>query len=170
MQPAPDGTGAAAACRLRGGVPWLGFALRLAGALIWIVAGASKLPDLPGFADQVQGYEVLPSFLVPPAAFILPFLEILLGLYLAAGLFVRASALAGTVLFVIFLAAQIQALIRGLKLDCGCFGALSTSTVGPWTLLRDLALGIPTFLMLALPARKLSLDRRLFGARDRFAP
>ncbi|HTP59065.1 MAG TPA: MauE/DoxX family redox-associated membrane protein [Spirochaetia bacterium] len=170
MQPALDGTRVPGTGTLWGGIPWLGFGLRLAGALVWIFAGASKLPDLAGFADQVQRYQVLPGFLVPPAAFILPFFEIFLGVYLAAGLFVRASALAGTVLFAIFLAAQIQALIRGLKLDCGCFGALSKSAVGPWTLLRDMALGVPTFVMLALPARKLSLDSRLFGARDRFAP
>ncbi len=153
-----------------GGISWLGFALRLASAAIWILAGTSKLPDLAGFADQVQRYQLLPGFLVAPVAFVLPFFEIFLGLYLAAGLFVRASALAGTILFIVFLGAQVQALIRGLKLDCGCFGDLTRSTVGPWTLLRDAALGIPTFLMLALPARKLSLDSRLFGARDRFSP
>ncbi|MGA2613345.1 MAG: MauE/DoxX family redox-associated membrane protein [Spirochaetia bacterium] len=152
----------------RAAVPWLGFCIRMAGAAIWIFAGASKLPDLAGFAAQVDKYELLPHFLGSLAASILPFFEIFLGLYLAAGLFVRASALAGTILFVVFLAAQIQALIRGLTLDCGCFGALSKSTVSPWTLLRDLALGVPTFLMLALPARRLSLDSRLFGASDRF--
>ncbi|HUI69751.1 MAG TPA: MauE/DoxX family redox-associated membrane protein [Spirochaetia bacterium] len=153
---------------LNAATPWLGFGLRLLGAAIWIVAGASKLPDLGGFAAQVDRYQLLPYFLGSLVASILPFFEILLGLYLAAGLFVRASALAGTILFVVFLAAQIQALIRGLTLDCGCFGALSTSTVSPWTILRDMALGIPTFLMLALPARRLSLDSRLFGAVDAF--
>lgn len=153
---------------LNAATPWLGFGLRLLGAAIWIVAGASKLPDLGGFAAQVDRYQLLPHFLGSLVASILPFFEILLGLYLAAGLFVRASALAGTILFVVFLAAQIQALIRGLTLDCGCFGALSTSTVSPWTILRDMALGIPTFLMLALPARRLSLDSRLFGAVDAF--
>jgi hypothetical protein len=35
-------------------------------------------------------------------------------------------------------------------------------------MLRDVGLGMPTFLMLALPARRLSLDRLLFGAEDRF--
>jgi hypothetical protein len=36
--------------------------------------------------------------------------------------------------------------------------------------LRDLALGIPTFVMLVRPARRLSLDRRLLRQPDRFAP
>src|SRR5271157_4987937 len=125
---------------LRAATPWLGLGVRLIGAAIWIVAGASKLPDLGAFAAQVDRYQLLPHFLGSLVAYILPFFEILLGIYLAAGLFVRASALAGTVLFAIFLAAQIQALIRGLTLDCGCFGALSKSPVSPLTILRDLAL------------------------------
>ena len=58
---------------------------------------------------------------------------------------------------------------RGIPLDCGCFGTALPSTVGPLTMLRDLAMGLPTFLMLAFPSRALSLDRRLFGAEDRFA-
>jgi uncharacterized membrane protein YphA (DoxX/SURF4 family) len=169
MQPARSGSPATGPTGQGSALSWIGFAIRLAGALIWIIAGASKLPDLGAFAAQVERYQILPHVLAVPLAFILPFFEVFLGLYLGAGLFVRASALAGTILFVIFLAAQIQALIRGLTLDCGCFGALSKSTVGPWTLLRDTALGIPTFLMLALPARRFSLDRRLFGAIDSFS-
>ena len=150
-------------------LPWLGFAIRLISAIFWILSGAMKLPDLGAFADQVDRYEVLPRFLVAPLASILPFFEIFLGLYLAAGLFVRVSALVGTILLAVFLAAQVQALIRGLVLDCGCFGSIFSVTVGPGTIFRDLALGLPTFLMAAFPARRFSLDRQLFDAADRFA-
>lgn len=162
MQQAPDGYHAAT-------LPWLGFGIRLIAAAVWIIAGAAKLPDLGAFAAQVDRYQLLPHVLGTALAYVLPFFEIFLGLYLVAGLFVRASALAGSILFVIFLAAQVRAMARGLTLDCGCFGTLSQPTVGLWTLLRDAALGLPTFLMLPLPARRLSLDRRLFGARDHFA-
>ena len=138
-------------------------------AAVWILGGATTAPDLGAFAVQVDKYQVLPAFLVVPFAYILPFFEIFLGLYLATGLFVRASALVGTVLFVVFAGAQVQALIRGLVLDCGCFGSVGQAPVGPWTILRDVILGIPTFVMLALPGRRLSLDSRLFGAADSFA-
>jgi uncharacterized membrane protein YphA (DoxX/SURF4 family) len=145
---------------------WSAFAIRIVGALIWILSGTSKLPDLGGFAVQVDRYQLLPHTLGAMLAYTLPFLEIFLGLYLGAGLFIRATAFVGTILFAAFLAFQIQALIRGLTFDCGCFGTFSKTTLGPWTLLRDLALGLPTFIMLALPARKFSLDSRLFGASD----
>ena len=154
--------------RTRSALPLLGLAIRLAAAAVWIIAGAAKIPELDSFRDLVGRYGVLPPVLAAPFAYALPFLEVGLGLYLAVGLFVRGSALAGSLLFFVFLAAQGQAWARGLVLDCGCFGAGVQSTVGPLTMLRDVGLGIPTFLMLVLPARALSLDKRLFGAEDRF--
>jgi len=123
---------------------------------------------MESFRDLVGRYGILPPGLAAPFAYVLPFFEVGLGLYLAAGLFVRGSALVGSVLLVVFLAAQAQAWARGITLDCGCFGTAVPSKVGPLTMLRDVGLGIPTFLMLALPARRLSLDRLLFGAEDRF--
>ena len=149
-------------------LPWLCFAIRCGAAAVWIVAGIAKLPQIESFHALVERYGILPHFLAAPFAYVLPFLEIFLGLYLAAGLFVRGTALVGTLLFAVFLAAQIQAWARGIQLDCGCFGAAVQSSVGPLTIIRDFALGIPTFLMLAFPSRRLSLDKRLFGAEDGF--
>ena len=143
----------------RRALSWIGFALRLGGAVVWIVAGAAKLPDIRAFHLLVDKYGILPSALAGPFAYALPFVEIALGVYLAVGLFVRGAALAGTLLFGVFLTAQGIAWSRGLPLDCGCFGTAVASTVGPLTMLRDLGLGIPTFLMLAFPSRgSLSTD------------
>ena len=143
-------------------LPWLGLGIRLGAAAVWIVAGAAKVPQIQTFHVLVQRYGILPDFLSGPFAYILPFHELAIGLYLAVGLFVRGTALAGTVLLAVFLIAQASAWTRGISLDCGCFGAITETTVGPLTILRDFSLGIPTFLMLAFPARTLSLDHRLF--------
>lgn len=150
-------------------VSWIGFAVRLAAAGVWILAGAAKLPDIRGFQLVVQRYGILPDSLAGPFAYALPFVEIGIGLYLALGLFVRGTALAGTLLFAGFLSAQVYAYARGIPLDCGCFGTIVRTAVGPGTMARDFGLGIPTFLMLALPARWLSLDTRLFGSADLFS-
>jgi uncharacterized membrane protein YphA (DoxX/SURF4 family) len=150
-------------------VSWIGFAVRLAAAGVWIFSGAAKLPDIRGFQLLIQQYGILPDVLSGPFAYALPFVEIGLGLYLALGLFVRGTALAGTLLFAAFLSSQAYAYARGIPLDCGCFGTLIRTAVGPGTMARDFGLGLPTFLMLALPARWLSLDTRLFGAVDVFS-
>lgn len=148
---------------------WIGTGVRIAAALVWLTAGAAKIPVLSEFRDLVARYGVLPEALLTPFSYALPFVQVGLGLYLAAGLFVRGSALVGTLLLASFLAAQAQAMIRGIPLECGCFGLAVKSTVGPATLARDIALGLPTFLMLAAPARRLSLDARLFQAPDLFS-
>lgn len=165
------GRAAAPAEGARSGRPasWLGLVLRLLAAAVWLVAGIAKLPELQSFRYEVGRYLLLPHVLVTPFAYVLPFLEIGVGLYLAAGLFVRGSAFVGTLLMAAFLVAQAQAWARGLSLDCGCFGSLAKSSVGPLTILRDLLLGLPTFVMLALPARRWSLDGMLFHGEDRFA-
>jgi len=165
MKPRASSAGGGPAQRA---VAWLGLAVRLGAAAIWILAGAAKIPQIHAFQVTVQRYGILPSALIGPFAYVLPFLEVALGLYLAAGLFVRGTALVGTALFAMFLTAQVSAWARGISLDCGCFGSMLETTVGPLTILRDFSLGIPTFLMLAFPARLLSVDRRFLGAANRF--
>jgi uncharacterized membrane protein YphA (DoxX/SURF4 family) len=149
-------------------VAWIGFAIRLGAAAVWIIAGAVKIPQIQTFEVLVQRYGILPVWLSGPFAYVLPFLELAIGAYLAAGLFVRGTSFVGTLLSAAFLIAQASAWLRGISLDCGCFGTALQTAVGPLTILRDFGLGIPTFLMLAFPARALSLDRRLFGAVDLF--
>jgi uncharacterized membrane protein YphA (DoxX/SURF4 family) len=155
--------------RSRGALPIVGLSIRLAAAAIWLVAGAAKVGDLEHFHAQVIQYRLLPHTFEAPFAYALPFVELLIGLYLAVGLLTRAAAAAGCVLMVAFLVAQSQAWARGLSLDCGCFGSLTHEQVGLATILRDVALGLPSLVMLWRPSRLLSLDSRLFGLPDAFA-
>jgi uncharacterized membrane protein YphA (DoxX/SURF4 family) len=149
-------------------LPLLGLAVRIAAAAVWVVAGASKIADLTQFHAQVDQYKLLPAALEAPFAYALPFAELFIGLYLLLGLFTRLAAIAGCFLMVLFLFAQTQAWTRGLNLDCGCFGSLTHEQVGLWTILRDIALGLPSLVMALRPARLLSLDHLLLGLPDRF--
>jgi hypothetical protein len=108
----------------------------------------------------------VPDGLEAAFAYALPFLEVGIGLYLLVGLFVRGTGALSCVLMALFVVATVQAPLRGLVLDCGCFGALGRQPIGWWTIARDVALGVPGLVMLILPARFLSLDARLLGRRD----
>jgi len=152
----------------RAALPWLGLAIRLAAASIWLFAGAAKIADLAYFHSQVHAYELLPNALEAPFAYTLPFIETGIGLYLALGLLVRPAAVLGSVLMAVFIVAMAQAWARGLLLDCGCFGAAVQERVGLTSILRDAALGLPTVVLALWPARKLSLDTRLLGKPDGF--
>ncbi len=137
---------------------------------MWLVAGIAKVTNLTQFHAQVDQYRFLPHALEAPFAYTLPFVEIFVGLYLLVGLLTRAAAVVACVLMVVFVIAQAQAWARGLSLDCGCFGTLTHEQVGFWTIVRDVALGLPSLVMALYPARLLSVDSALLGLPDRFSP
>jgi uncharacterized membrane protein YphA (DoxX/SURF4 family) len=100
------------------------FALRLAIGMLLLVAGALKAHDGPtATAVTIAGYRILPAALVAPLGIALPYFEIFLGAYLAAGLFTRISAWVATVQFAIFSIAVASLVIRQIPADCGCFGS-----------------------------------------------
>ena len=105
-----------------------------------------------------------------PFSYGLPLVEVAIGGYLLVGAMVRPTAILACVLMVIFLVAEAQAWARGLSIDCGCFGTTVQTQVGAATILRDIALGVPSALMAWRPARKLSVDASLLGREDAFAP
>ena len=109
-------------------MPWVGLAVRVAGAAVWLFAGITKLTDLTAFEAQVQAYQVLPHVVVAPFAYALPLVEVALGVYLLVGALVRPVAIVSCVLMAIFILAELQAWARGLSIDCGCL-YISTNVV-----------------------------------------
>jgi hypothetical protein len=87
------------------------------------VAGASKLWNPWALAESIQQYHILPSWLIGLGASILPGIEFLCGLCLIrGGNLLRGAALLATGLSAVFVAANLSALLRGLNINCGCFG------------------------------------------------
>ena len=135
--------------------------LRVAIGLVFIVAGASKIGHAAQFAAQIAGFRLLPQPVVAPLALVLPFLELLLGGYLAIGLFTRASAWTAALLFALFDAAIASAVVRGMTVSCGCFGPNDT-TVTTWTeVARDAVLVVIAIAVALRAPGMLALDRRM---------
>ena len=90
---------------------------------LFIYAGVLKAWDPVKFAGDIQNFRILPWPLSVRLAFYLPWLEIICGAALLFG-WLRNGALAIlTSLMVILLGATIAAEVRGIDLDCGCFGS-----------------------------------------------
>lgn len=90
---------------------------------VFLVAGITKALDRGGLAASIRTYELgLPEWFVSLLAYGLPYLEILVGLYLIAGLFTKVSAWATNAMMGVFILALLQGALRGLEIDCGCFG------------------------------------------------
>lgn len=80
------------------------------------------------FAKAVKNYDMLPLSLVNFFAIVIPMMELVAGLMLIFGIYKKGSAMTITVLLLLFLVALIQAAIRGLDINCGCFSVTDTST------------------------------------------
>ena len=100
---------------------YLYFILRIVVGIIFIWASYNKVLDPSGFAIIIQNYKILPAWLINPAAIILPWIEILCGLFLVTGFFVKGSLLIVNLLMLIFAAAITINIYRGIDINCGCF-------------------------------------------------
>lgn len=107
-------------------------ATSIAMAAIFTYAGIDKIRDPLSFADSVAGFAILPAVLINLLALGLPPFEIASGLMLLGPWTRRVGALAVAVLSVIFFTALASALLRGLTLDCGCFGTGAPSRPRMW--------------------------------------
>ena len=88
---------------------------------LFIFASVSKILDPGGFARTVFYYRLLPVSAVNLIAIILPWIELVVGVLLVIGFKVRGAAFVAAASLIVFTAAMVSALARGLNIDCGCF-------------------------------------------------
>ena len=146
--------------------PWLTFVFRLILGGVLLVAGGLKVTDPYASATSVRAYQILPVDLANFLGFVLPFAEVVIGIFLIVGIWVRLNAIAGGALMVMFIIAIGQAWIRGISLDCGCFGKgglLETDELPVWNytieIARDIVLAVFAFYIYRFPKGKLGLDK-----------
>ena len=98
------------------------FLVRITLAFIFIYAGATKISDPEGFALSISNYRLLPVSLLNFLAITLPWIEIITAILLVFGIAVKEnSAIIFSMLFIFTIAIGVS-LLRGLNIDCGCFG------------------------------------------------
>ena len=110
---------------------------------IMLFAGIVKLPNIDTLIWEIEQYQILPTSMAVAYGYILPPLEIILGILLISGIYIRFTAIGSTLVVLSFTIAKVSALVRGLDIDvCPCFGPAV-----PLLLLNSLAID---FVMLAL--------------------
>lgn len=119
---------------------------RIALGAVFIYAAYTKLraPSML-FALSIDSYQLLPPNAVIFVARTLPWFELVLGLLLISGIALRYVASAASLLLLIFFGVMVRSHLKGLGIDCGCFGV--GEALGVKTLIRDgllaaLALGV----------------------------
>jgi uncharacterized membrane protein YphA (DoxX/SURF4 family) len=145
---------------------WVGLLLRLVTGGVWIAASALKLTDPAQSVAAVRAYQLLPSDLVAPVGQLLPVVELVVGLTLVVGLLTRGSAVVSALLFAAFIIGISSVWVRGINIDCGCFGGggadPDASSKYPWEIGRDVALLAASVYLAWLPSTRLALDNMLF--------
>lgn len=127
---------------------------------LFILAGALKVGHAPALAATIADFRVLPSGAISPLALALPYFEIGLGLYLVAGLFVRATAIVGCAQLVIYAFAVGSAVVRHIPANCGCFGPGDTARADWPHVAFDLVLAALAALIAYGAPGAFALDRR----------
>ena len=152
----------------------VGLLARLVLGGVVLVAGLLKVGHLETSARAVRAYQLLPYDVAGYVGYALPVLEVAVGLLLVLGLFTRGSAVVGGVLMVVFIIGIGSAWVRGLSIDCGCFGDGGTiaaaQTQYPEEIARDVGLLLCAAWLVLRPRTALSLERRLFPPQHRTEP
>jgi rhodanese-related sulfurtransferase len=119
----------------------------IAGAFLY--PGITKLFDGVLFTDSVAGYEMLPAWGVNIVAVVLPVFEVVLGVAVLLRKMRRAALGMMGLLLGVFIVALVQAIARGLEIDCGCFGGAAAGKSSLyWAVARDVVLlGLVVFLL-----------------------
>jgi uncharacterized membrane protein YphA (DoxX/SURF4 family) len=117
---------------------WIALALRVILGALFILAAYLKLRDSWRlFAMDIDAYGVLPHHgpWLELVARTLPWFELALGVWLILGVWLRASASISAAMMTGFIGLMTWARVKGLSIDCGCFGP--GERISWITMLRD---------------------------------
>ena len=107
--------------------------LRLVLGGFFVYASLDKIWDPAAFAKIVYQWQVVGPVASNLAAVTLPWIELLAGLLLVAGVWKRESSLVIALLLVVFLVAAGSVMARGIDVEnCGCVSVTKAESASSW--------------------------------------
>ena len=101
--------------------PYLVILTRVFLGLLFVVVSIEKIVEPAAFAQSIANYKIFSFSTSLVLATFIPWLELVCGLCLIAGLLLRGSSLLVSLLVAVFTVAVLSAVLRGLDIACGCF-------------------------------------------------
>jgi uncharacterized membrane protein YphA (DoxX/SURF4 family) len=139
---------------------YLSLLIRLFVGIIFIYASIDKIAQPDQFARIVYNYQLLPGSLINLMALILPWIEMICGVFIILGIFNRGTILILNLMVVVFIFAVGVNVIRGVNLECGCFTVSSKARNDALGLLfRDIGLLILTIYLWINRSRRFMLQK-----------
>lgn len=144
------------------------WAARISVAAVFVLAAVPKLVDLPAFAADLRNYQTFPDASVHLVAGIVPALELVGAAALVTGVKRRAGAIVLGLLTIGFIVLLSSVLVRGIDLQCGCFGRDEQAAAVGWPLVaRDVGLLVLVGIAAATPPGLAAALARLRRGRSR---
>ena len=94
-------------------------------AILFSVSAYLHLSNPVAFFESIIKYKLVSSSVAAFVATVLPAAMVVISIWLIIGVHKRATAFAASILLAAFFGAQASAVIRGLEIDCGCYGTHS---------------------------------------------
>jgi putative oxidoreductase len=143
----------------------LNLVLRLFIGGMFVYAAWDKVLHPYGFAVSIRAYKIIPFALSNFAALAISWSELIAGLMLLIGVLPRKAAGAIFILLTVFVVAIATTVVRGMAIDCGCFGSEGGASTSWLLILRNIVLLAGTALIILYNDGFLSLypggaDRR----------
>ena len=111
--------------------------VRIILGVIFIYASYDKISHPKAFAEIVYNYQILPDPLINVTAILLPWLELLTGIFLIMGFWMQGTVIWCNILLVVYIGALCFNLARGLDINCGCFSTTKGSSISIETIVWD---------------------------------
>jgi uncharacterized membrane protein YphA (DoxX/SURF4 family) len=104
--------------------------VRLVLGILFLWAAFYKLNAPAEFAQSLENYKVFDERISRFIAVFIPFLEVILGIFLIFGIWLKETFILTVLLYIIFDIMIFQAYLRDLDISCGCFSSSSSSPIG----------------------------------------
>lgn len=136
---------------------WLSLIARIIVGLVFIFFSLDKISEPLKFAQDITRYQLLPQLLINTLAVVIPWLELIVGIFIVAGIRLRASAVLYNLLMIVFTIAVISVIARGLSIDdCGCS---AHTTPADWRkVLENAILLLLGIYIMFFPVKKFSVE------------
>jgi uncharacterized membrane protein YphA (DoxX/SURF4 family) len=111
--------------------------VRIILGVIFIYASYDKISHPKAFAEVIYNYQILPDNLINLTAIFLPWVEIMIGVFLVVGFWMPGTVIWSNILLVIYTGALGYNLARGLDVNCGCFSTTKGGSISIEHILWD---------------------------------
>ena len=106
-------------------------------ALMWLLAGCSKLSDIQRLRDSVRSFGVASDRVASAVSRALPWMEIAIGSALFVPTLQRIGAVISGILLFGFMSLTAHSLLRGRVVHCSCFGSFSKEPLSWRSVIRN---------------------------------